>query len=269
MSYVDPSRIGNRYEWSENHAWAFTASVDCAEFYEFLQSVDALVDEASVAITASEVSVRAVDPANVAVLEVSKECVSQASGTILSGIHVSALLDEIPPYHQGDSEYDIEIVHGDEDDVVRVRNPEGACEAMAFDPDSVRQPPQDWPMDDEDHQTEATLQAPKIRGVLRGLADAEGFTIRITPQDGSILFESIKRHSHGSLYDWTLDADVSSGPSQAYSSDYVADIADGLWPDGEATVRFGDGHPLELDLGGCRFCLAPRIGPETEDDSDA
>lgn len=255
------------YEWSKNMAWAFEATVDARAFSTILDSTAALADECTIDISPDGISVRAVDPANVAAVDIDMDCVSSSEGCVRAGIDVSALVDDCPGYyHPG--EYGITIDHG-ESDRIRVSNgPEGRTEAMAFDPDSTRNPPESWPEPDDGWGADVTLPAPVVRGLLGPMADVDADLIRLTADGDALSVESVTRDGDV-RYSWGTPADIGTGGYAYYSADYVRSIARGLPADGDVRVRFGPEQVLDLDAGDVRYALANRVTPDFEAEDSA
>lgn len=247
------------HEWSENQAWTYEATIETGPFNDLCTAVSGLVDEATFRITPDTVSVRAVDPAKVAMVDVELECVTESDGLLSVGIPVNNLPDDLPPYLNPTDEYTLTVDHGLEDGLTINSLTGQRHESDAHDPNTVRDAA-DWP--DGDHDQEATLQAPKVNGAFTGMAQAADHAVRLTPRDGTLLLEANDDDGEW-IYDWEIDApDITPGEPQLYSADYLRDITSRLWPGGEYTVRFGHGQPLELETDGLRFILAPRVMTE-------
>jgi len=263
------------FEWDENYAWTFEAHVQPGPFNEALRAVAEIVDEARVEIGPDAIHIRAVDPATVAAVDVSKECVRSADdlfgGRFAAGLHVSDLVENAPAYWPSSNEcYRLQVTHsGSEEDTCRLIHPtEGEHESQAFDPATCRAAPDPMPHPDEGWEQDATLPAPKVRGLIGAMAETESDLVRLTPLDEKVRAEAITRDGVVK-YRWITSAPgVQEGGYEYYSSDYLADIARGLWTDGGVRVQFGEEQPLSLTNDSLQFALAPRVSPDFEEVDD-
>lgn len=249
-----------QYEW-EDVEWTYEAAVDAPTFLKTLRAVTSIVDECRLRITSESVGITAVDVANVCAVDVETGCVRSSDGEVVIGVNLSELLDKAPQSFPRGSECGITIDNGDDPEII-LSTPSGVYVEEAMNPEWVRKSPE-WPELGPDYpgsdtwDNDLTLSAPKARGVFGALAETEADKIRITPSDGEILVEA---SNDGDVeYPWRLGAPVTAGESSVYTADYVSDIIDGMWTDGEIRVRFGDEQPLELTNGELRYALAPRI----------
>jgi len=244
-----------RYAWKENVPWQFAATVDPHGLGKAFEPVAEIVDEAKVTIGPKGVHVVAADPANCAMVETSVDCVKSADGTVSAGVHISDTVDNWPGYYPKHDDYKVEITHSEEGHRFTVDNgPEGQHKTTAFRPESTRTA--NWPEVEEGHQNEFELPTPKVRGVLGALADAADDVLRLTPGDGQLMVDAIEGESIEQS--WLLEADVSRGKSQYYSTDYLRKIISEFWADGYTTVCFGKDQPLTLENSGIRAAQAPR-----------
>ncbi|QIO25484.1 hypothetical protein [Haloarcula sp. JP-L23] len=251
--------------WSDNRAWTAEADLRPDGFWKVINPVSALVDECQMDIRENAVHVRAVDPAQVAVVDVERQCVRQTDATLSAGVLVNGLGEDLPGYFDTDT-YTLTVSHGSGDDTATVASPHGRAETAAYDPETVRDAP-DWPTPDDGWDRSVTLPAPKARGVLGGIADAAESGVRVSAEDGELLVEAVDRH--GTVdYSWPVAADVEAGPYAFYSADYLSDMVGAFWPDGEITIRFGHEQPLELQNGTLRYTQAQRMYSEFEGGDD-
>jgi len=257
------------YQWSQHRALLFEVTVNAREFHRFLDPVASLVDEALVDISPNSLHARAMDPAGVAAVDVTVDCVEDADETVSAALHVSDLVENTPPYWGRGCTYTLELDHDpDGQSQLRVEHAtEGEHESKVFPPDTARTRPDEMPPEDTDPEQDVLLAAPKVRGVLGALAETDTEYLRLTPRSGELRVEAVEREGHVQ-YEWTTSAPgVREGGYQYYSSDYVRKIADGLWPDGEMRVQFGEESPLVLTNGSLQFVQAPRTTPDFEEET--
>ena len=247
----------DQYEWSDNQAWTYTATVDATEFGELLDSVHALVDECVLHITPEEVHVRAIDPASVAAMRVAKPIVASADGVLAVGVNLNEL-EDLPPFYRYDNEYKLKVEHGAESSFEVIHETEGYVTADAFNPESVRQLGEgNFP--EVEPKNEIALSAAKIRGLLGGMAESYPTGhLQLTPKRGSLLVETVDRNE-GVQGSWEMEMAVDDGKSVLYSADFLCDIIDGLPADGDVLVRFGHEQPLTLFNDGTEYAIAPRL----------
>lgn len=264
-SEVSPSP----FDWHENCAWTYEAEVNVGGFQRAINPVAALVDEAKLNISRSGVHIQALDPASVAAVGVTVDCVVDIPDPLSTGVNVYRLTDNWPPYWDRSDSYHLTIDHGTGTDSMQVKHPtEGEYKTDAFDPSLVQNVPNEMPPKDVAFEQDVTLSAPKVRGLLGSLAETDADYIRVTPRSEKITAEAVTADGD-THHDWTISAPgVSDGDYEYYSADYLRKIAPALWPDGEVRVRFGSEQALSLTTGSLQFVQAPRINPKFEDSDD-
>lgn len=255
MSYA------HTYEFAANQAWDFEATFDAPAFADVVEAVAPLSGRAVLEIDPEEIRVAAFDPAKVAAVEARKPCVRETDGELDVEFPCWGLTNNWPGYYpDGTPTYTLEVHHSDSGEgypKATVHNdPEGRFETDDVYAPEDRNRLDEWPDREFDH--EVTLSAPKIHGVLTGMASAADSLVRITPAGDAVRFEADDDLGNW-VHEWVLPlAGVGGGEPQDYSADYLRDIASGMWPTGYYKVRFGRNQPLELETDGLRYIQAPR-----------
>lgn len=250
------------FHW-EDAPWSYRATISAPKLFGVVDAVATLVDEARFTIDEESIRVLTADPANVAIVEVEADCVSSADGRVDVKIPVNMASQNWPPYYKSDDDpkHTLNITRK-EDSATALLGSEGGviCEMDVTGPDES-DPIGEMPEPDFGH--EVTLPATKAIGTLSGMArvgnHSRNTKVRFTPDGDTLILETIDEEGN-STNEWSVNAPgVGTGAPQIYSSDYLADIADVLWPHGEYTFRFAEEQPLEIATDGLRYMLAPRL----------
>lgn len=270
MSNATPNP-DSEYRWTDTDSWTFEATADPYGLARALEPVAAVTNEAVVRIDPHGVRARAMDPARVAAVDVSCDCIRAADGAVAVGCNVADLTDAWPGYYEG-QDYQVTIDHAPSLKELTVSNgAEGSTTTDAFDPETVRSTPDSWPSPEGGYAHEVTLAAPTARGLLGGMAAAAQAgghgnrdALRLCPQDDHLRVETLV--DDGTIrQSWGVDATgLTRGPYQYYAADYLTDMVPELWADGEVTIRFGRDQTLELQNDGLRLALAPRLIDQVE-----
>jgi|GEM_PF-4749274 len=268
---TDDDRLADGYGWRSDDSWTFKATVNCDGFADVLEPAAALMDECRLAISPQGAAIRAVDAVNVAAVEVTNDCVATSTGTICAGVPVRELAREAPEFILDKGrEYALRIEHEPgEGATLTLRNGAEVCEVAAYDPEPIREAPAEWPGPDQ-YDVTVIHEAPRIRGVIGATAEAsrsEQIRLSTTAESVHVAAVEWSNREASADYHWGIAANcLPPGVEQLYAADYVVDLVDGCWADGEATLRFGDEQPLELTVGDCRVMVAPRIMPDDYED---
>ena len=246
----------------------FKAIVSASTLRDALDSVSVLVDECKVRLNEDGLAIRAVDPANVGMVDLSLEAAAfesyEADGGVI-GVNLARLEDIAGMGNAGD------LVHLELDEETRKLHIriDGLSYTLALiDPDSIRQEPDIPDLDlparivAEGNQLDRGITAADMVSDhinLRVDEDAETFHIEAEGDTDDVDFEM----SAADLID--LDA----GPaSSLFSLDYLKDMDKAIPGDAEVTVELGEEFPVKLHydfaegLGNVTFMLAPRIQSE-------
>ncbi|AZH23938.1 DNA polymerase sliding clamp [Haloplanus aerogenes] len=243
----------------------FKAIVSASTLRDALDSVSVLVDECKVRLNEDGLSIRAVDPANVGMVDLSLDAAAfesyEADGGVI-GVNLARLEDIAGMGNAGD------LVHLELDEETRKLHIriDGLSYTLALiDPDSIRQEP-DIP--DLDLPARIVVEGNQLdRGItaadmvsdhinLRVDEDAETFHIEAEGDTDDVDFEMGPNDL----------IDLEAGPADSlFSLDYLKDMNKAIPGDAEVTIELGEEFPVKLHyefaegLGNVTFMLAPRI----------
>ena len=243
----------------------FKAIVGASTLQDALDSVSVLVDECKIRLNEEDLSIRAVDPANVGMVDLTLDAAAfesyEADGGVI-GVNL-AKLEDFVGMASGDQLVELEL--DEETRKLKIRM-DGLSSTLALiDPDSIRQEP-DIP--DLDLAAEIVLEGAQLdRGIkaadmvsdhvrLRVDADAEAFHIQAEGDTDDV--------------DFQLDADdliaLTAGAADSlFSLDYLKDMNKAIPKDAEVTVELGEEFPVKIHYavaegqGNVTYMLAPRI----------
>ncbi|QLG60988.1 DNA polymerase sliding clamp [Halorarum salinum] len=243
----------------------FKAIVSASTLRDALDSVSVLVDECKIRLNDDELAIRAVDPANVGMVDLSLEAAAfesyEADGGVI-GVNLNRLEDIAGMANSGD------LVHLELDEETRKLHIEieGLSYTLALiDPDSIRQEP-DIP--DLDLASEIVLEGAQLnRGITA--ADMVSDHIRLRVDEGE---EAFVIEAEGDTDDVDLKLpredliDLQAGPADSlFSLDYLKDMNKAIPADAEVRIELGEEFPVKLHyefaegMGHTTYMLAPRI----------
>ena len=243
----------------------FKAIVGASTFQDALDSVSVLVDECKIRLNEEEFSIRAVDPANVGMVDLTLEAAAfesyEADGGVI-GVNLARLEDIAGMANSGD------LIHLELDEETRKLHIaiDGLSYTLALiDPDSIRQEP-DIP--ELDLPAEIVVEGAQLnRGVKA--ADMVSDHIRLRVDEAEEAF-SIEAEGDTDDVDLKLTREdliaFTAGPADSlFSLDYLKDMNKAIPSDAEVTVELGEEFPVKLHygfaegLGQVTYMLAPRI----------
>jgi proliferating cell nuclear antigen len=246
----------------------FKAIVSASTLQDALDSVSVLVDECKIRLNEEELAIRAVDPANVGMVDLSLEAAAfesyEADGGVI-GVNLARLQDIAGMANSGD------LVHLELDEETRKLHIQidGLSYTLALiDPDSIRQEP-DIP--DLDLPAEIVLEGAQIdRGITA--ADMVSDHIRLRVDEAAETFY-IEAEGDTDDVDLALERgdliDLTAGPADSlFSLDYLKDMNKAIPKDAEVVVELGEEFPVKLHysfgegMGNVTYMLAPRIQSE-------
>ncbi|ELZ41353.1 DNA polymerase sliding clamp [Halorubrum californiense DSM 19288] len=243
----------------------FKAIVGASTFQDALDSVSVLVDECKIRLNEEELSIRAVDPANVGMVDLTLEAAAfesyDADGGVI-GVNLARLEDIAGMANSGD------LIHLELDEETRKLHIEidGLSYTLALiDPDSIRQEP-DIP--DLDLASDIVVEGAQLdRGIKAADMVSDHIRLRVDETDEAFFIEA-----EGDTDDVNLKLDredliaLTAGPADSlFSLDYLKDMNKAIPSDAEVTVELGEEFPVKLHygfaegLGNVTFMLAPRI----------
>lgn len=242
-----------QYDYTRDDGWTIAFSADAESFCAFVDAVNALVDECILRVSPDGLRAKAVDPANVSMVEAELTDIRDLSEETVVGIDIIQLARDLPNYHEGD-EYRIAIDAGDNE--LRVHSPEGLAETILIDPDTVREEPTG---PEVEYEQAFTIPAYRFHGVVGSVAWATDGVVRVGTSEGTLSVHG-EREGHADWqYPWGIEADVGGQSEVLYSGDYLRRIFDGLPSNGDLDVQFGTNLPLSIDAGWVWYLIAPRI----------
>jgi proliferating cell nuclear antigen len=246
----------------------FNAIVSASTLRDALDSVSVLVDECKMRLNEDGLAIRAVDPANVGMVDLSLEAAAfesyEADGGVI-GVNLARLEDIAGMGNAGD------LVHlelNEETRKLHIRIDGLSYTLALIDPDSIRQEP-DIP--DLDLPAQIVVEGNQLdRGITA--ADMVSDHINLRVDEGDATFH-IEAEGDTDDVDFEMGADdlidLDAGPaSSLFSLDYLKDMDKAIPGDAEVAVELGEEFPVKLHydfaegLGNVTFMLAPRIQSE-------
>jgi proliferating cell nuclear antigen len=243
----------------------FKAIVDASTLQDALDSVSVLVDECKLRLNEDELAVRAVDPANVGMVDLSLEAAAfesyEADGGVI-GVNLKRLEDIAGMASAGDL---IQLELDEETRKLHIQIDGLSYTLALIDPDSIRQEP-DIP--DLDLPAEIVLEGAQIdRGITASDMVSDHIRLRVDPDTEAFYIEA-----QGDTDDVDLELtrediiDLTAGPADSlFSLDYLKDMNRAIPGTAEVTIELGEEFPVKLHYefaegqGHVTYMLAPRI----------
>jgi len=243
----------------------FKAIVSASTLRDALDSVSVLVDECKVRLNEDGLSIRAVDPANVGMVDLSLDSAAfesyEADGGVI-GVNLARLEDIAGMGNTGD------LVHLELDEETRKLHIriDGLSYTLALiDPDSIRQEP-DIP--DLDLPAQIIVEGNQLdRGITAADMVSDHINLRVD-EDAETFHIEAEGDTDDVDFELGADAliDLEAGPADSlFSLDYLKDMNKAIPGDAEVTIELGEEFPVKLHyefaegLGNVTFMLAPRI----------
>jgi len=243
----------------------FKAIVSASTLRDALDSVSVLVDECKVRLNEDGLSIRAVDPANVGMVDLSLEAAAfesyEADGGVI-GVNLARLEDIAGMGNAGD------LVHLELDEETRKLHIriDGLSYTLALiDPDSIRQEP-DIP--DLDLPAQIVVEGNQLdRGITAADMVSDHINLRVD-EDAETFHIEAEGDTDDVDFEMGPDAliDLEAGPADSlFSLDYLKDMNKAIPGDAEVTIELGEEFPVKLHygfaegMGNVTFMLAPRI----------
>jgi proliferating cell nuclear antigen len=243
----------------------FKAIVSASTLQDALDSVSVLVDECKIRLNEDELSIRAVDPANVGMVDLSLDAAAfesyEADGGVI-GVNL-AKLEDFVGMASGDQLVELEL--DEETRKLKIRM-DGLSSTLALiDPDSIRQEP-DIP--DLDLAAEIVLEGAQLdRGIKAADMVSDHVRLRVDATD-----EAFHIEAEGDTDDVDFELDtgdliaLTAGSADSlFSLDYLKDMNKAIPKDAEVTVELGEEFPVKIHYavaegqGNVTYMLAPRI----------
>jgi proliferating cell nuclear antigen len=243
----------------------FKAIVSASTLRDALDSVSVLVDECKIRLNEDELAIRAVDPANVGMVDLSLDAAAfesyESDGGII-GVNLGRLEDIAGMANSGD------LVHLELDEETRKLHIQidGLSYTLALiDPDSIRQEP-DIP--DLDLPASIVVEGAQLaRGIKAADMVSDHIALRVDEEAETFHIEAEGDTDDVDLKLGTEDLiDLQPGPANSlFSLDYLKDMNKAIPSDAEVTVELGEEFPVKLHYqfaeaqGQVTYMLAPRI----------
>ncbi|MEF8780363.1 MAG: DNA polymerase sliding clamp [Haloferacaceae archaeon] len=243
----------------------FQAIVGASTLRDALDSVSVLVDECKIRLNEEELSIRAVDPANVGMVDLTLEAAAfesyEADGGVI-GVNLNRLEDIASMANSDD------LIHLELDEETRKLHirMDGLSYTLALiDPDAIRQEP-DIP--DLDLPAEIVLEGAQLdRGIKASDMVSDHIRLRVDESAEAFYIEAEGDTDDVDFELATEDLiDLTAGPADSlFSLDYLKDMNKAIPGDAEVVVELGEEFPVKLHyefaegLGQVTYMLAPRI----------
>ncbi|MFC6726109.1 DNA polymerase sliding clamp [Halobium palmae] len=243
----------------------FEAIVGASTLQDALDSVSVLVDECKIRLNEDGLAIRAVDPANVGMVDLSLDAAAfesyEADGGVI-GVNLTRLENIAGMAGSGD------LVHLELDEETRklhIRIEELSYTLALIDPDSVRQEP-DIP--DLDLSANIVLEGHQLdRGIKAADMVSDHIRLRVDEEEEAFFVEA-----EGDTDDVDLKLprdeliDLTAGAADSlFSLDYLKDMNKAIPSDAEVEIELGEEFPVKLHYelaeghAQVTFMLAPRI----------
>jgi proliferating cell nuclear antigen len=243
----------------------FTAIVSASTLRDALDSVSVLVDECKIRLNEDELVIRAVDPANVGMVDLTLEAAAfesyEADGGVI-GVNLGRLEDIASMADSGDL---IDLRLDEETRKLHIQIDGLSYTLALIDPDSIREEP-DIP--ELDLPAEIVPEGAQIdRGITAADMVSDYIRLRVDEDEETFVIEA---EGDTDDVDFVLERedliDLSAGPADSlFSLDYLKDMNKAIPNDAEVRVELGDDFPVKMHydfaegLGHVTFMLAPRI----------
>ena len=243
----------------------FKAIVSASTLRDALDSVSVLVEECKIRLNEDGLAIRAVDPANVGMVDLSLEAAAfesyEADGGVI-GVNLSRLEDIAGMANSGDL---IQLELNEETRKLHIPIDGLSYTLALIDPDSIRQEP-DIP--DLDLPAEIVVEGNQMdRGIKAADMVSDHIRLRVDEEEEAFYIEA-----EGDTDDVDLKLpreeliQLTAGPADSlFSLDYLKDMNKAIPSDAEVTVELGEEFPVKLHyefgegMGHVTYMLAPRI----------
>lgn len=232
--------------------------VDPDEFGEFVEAVSSVVAEARLSAEDDTLHIRAVDPANVAMVEAT--CDANSIGESFEiGVHIDELHDALDEVSKGQH-----IKIDEEDEELKLWGITGSAEIPVFPAESIRDAEE---LPDLEWDADATVEAFRLKGAVGSIAEAVEYRdgshgVVLETRDGYIDVFGTKNGIEDPLmgYNWEMPADVSGDGISYLTGSYLSKALAGVPPDGDVSLRIGEEAPLVIEYEDwLNYYIAPRL----------
>ncbi len=244
----------------------FKAVIGAEKLKDTIESISTLVDEARFKLTADGVSVRAVDPANVAMvsLDLAKDAFDSFEATEGElGIDLTKLNGILEMADKNDK---IELSLDETAHKLVIRMRELSYTMSLLDPSSIRKEPKVPALDLPAH---IVIRGEDLKRAVRAaekVSDYMSMGVR-----GEVFFMEAEGDTDNVQLEMTKDQliDLKAGEAKSlFSLDYLTDISKIAGKTGEVSIDIGKDYPLKVRFkiaenhGDVSYMLAPRVESE-------
>jgi proliferating cell nuclear antigen len=244
----------------------FKAVIGAEKLKDAIESISTLVDEARFKLTADGVSVRAVDPANVAMvsLDLAKDAFDSFEATEGElGIDLTKLNGIMEMADKNDN---IELSLDETAHKLVIRMRELSYTMSLLDPSSIRKEPKVPALDLPAH---IVIRGEDLKRAVRAaekVSDYMSMGVR-----GEVFFMEAEGDTDNVQLEMTKDQliDLKAGDAKSlFSLDYLTDISKIAGKTGEVSIDIGKDYPLKVRFkiaqghGDVSYMLAPRVESE-------
>ncbi len=244
----------------------FKAVIGAEKLKDSIESVSTLVDEAKFKLTPEGISVKAVDPANVAMVsfDLTKDAFDSYEATEGElGIDLTKLNGIMEMADKGDN-IELELDENAHKLIVRMR---GLSYTMSLlDPSSIRKEPKVPALD---LPARIVIKGEDMRRAIKAAEKVSDYmSIGVK---GDVFFMEAEGDTDKVLVELTRDQLIDIQPAEAkslFSLDYLSDMSKIVGKANEVTIDLGKDYPLKLRLkiadghGEVSYMLAPRVESE-------
>ncbi len=244
----------------------FKAVIGAEKLKDVIESISTLVDEAKFKLTADGLSVRAVDPANVAMvsLDLTKEAFDSFEATEGElGIDLTKMNGIMEMADKGDN-IELDLDEAAHKLVLRMR---GLSYTMSLlDPSSIRKEPKVPTLDLPSH---IVIRGDDLKRAVKAAEKVSDYMSMGVSQES--FFMEAEGDTDSVRVEMTKDQLIDFKPGEArslYSLDYLTDISKIAGKASEVTIDLGKDYPLKVRFkisegqGEVSYMLAPRVESE-------
>jgi len=243
----------------------FKAIVSADTLGDALDSVSVLVDECKIRLEDDGLSIRAVDPANVGMVDLSLSAAAfesyETDGGVI-GVNLSRL-EEFVGMADSDQLVELELDEETRKFHIQIEGLEGTL--ALIDPDSIRQEP-DLP--DLDLSAEVAIEGADIDRAVTAADMVSDHIALGVDADAELFYVDAEGDTDDVHLELTTEDLIALTPGDArslFSLDYLKDMNKAIPSDAEVTMEVGEEFPVKMHFdiaegnGNVTYMLAPRI----------
>jgi len=244
----------------------FSAKIQASKLQDKVSKVSALVDECKIHAHEDGLSIKAVDPANVGMVDLSlpkEDFASYNADEELLGINLVRFGDVVGMGSKSDT---VSLELNEETRKLRIDIGGLRYTLSLIDPDSIHQEPNVPELDNAEYDV---VGADIQQAVKAAELVSDHLAFRMIPAEEPVLEVSAEGDTDSVKQEIKrgFDTDADSAQSSLFSLDYLTEMSKNLPKDGEVTVELGDDYPIKFGAELCEegeftYLLAPRIENE-------